>query len=97
MRLPVCEDVGCQTSRSIELLKTSAAIVACLKGSPYTDKLRKELPISACLGDNSFAVQNFFTNTLGLPTGECQTHTTAIANGRNNGSHKKNFDSMGKY
>jgi hypothetical protein len=53
------------------------------------------LPISACLGDNTFSVQDVSINTLGLDANVCQTHTSAIA--ANNGTHKKHFHDMAIY
>ena len=92
MRL--CDKEECFTCRSIEQLKTHPSVAACLNGAPYKGP-EKELPISACLGDNSYPVQNFSLNTLGLPANLCQTHTTAIP--ANNGTHKKHFHDMEIY
>jgi hypothetical protein len=75
-------------------LKTHPSVAACLRGAPYKGPA-KELPISACLGDNTFAVQNFSENKLGLEANLCQTHTSAIP--ANNGTHKKHFRNMEIY
>jgi hypothetical protein len=47
------------------------------------------------VGDNTFSVQNFSINALGLDANFCQTHTSAIA--ANNGKHKKHFHDMAIY
>ncbi len=80
--------------QSIAQLKTHSIVAACLTGPPYTGE-NKELPISACLGDNTFSVQNFSINTLGLDANVCQTHTSAIA--ANNGTYKEHFHDMAIY
>ncbi len=77
MRMRLCDKEECFTCRSIEQLKSHPSVAACLNGAPYKGP-EKELPISACLGDNTFSVQNFSSNTLGLDANLCQTHTTAI-------------------
>ncbi len=88
MRLHLCAKEECYTCRIIEQLKEHSTVAGCLKGAPYNSP-EKEMPISACLGDNKFSVQNFSTKKLGLDANVCQTNTSAIA--ANNRSHKKHF------
>jgi hypothetical protein len=94
MRMKLCDKEECFTCTTIQQLKTHPSVAACLHGAPYQGPA-KELPISACLGDNTFAVQNFSDNKLGLPANVCQTHTSAIP--ANNGTHKKHFHDMEIY
>ena len=93
MTRDVCDKVDCECCRCISELREQGEVRAYMSSPAF--RVEKKLPVDFALGDNSYAWQNCVANVMGITSGLCQTHLSAIA--ANNGQHRKHFSCPAAY